>query len=183
MEISGLSVDSSPDPYSSVLVLNVGARRGPRCPDDHWIYVPSSASGFHRVGFYSAVDPQFLPFSARSSFDRVSIYVERAYLPENRPSKEEEAKYVQRVVRELQDLGYITDVEVLDPTWIEVAYTWSWPRSKWKSQALRKLQEHGIFQVGRYGRWIFQGIADSLRDGFVIGSSFGRLESHYHHSS
>src|SRR5713226_3453181 len=61
MAISGLSVDSSPDPYSSVLVLNVGARRGPRCPDDHWIYVPGSASGFHRVGFSSAVDPQFLP--------------------------------------------------------------------------------------------------------------------------
>ena len=78
---------------------------------------------------------------------------------------------MQEVVRELQDFGYITDVEILDPTWIEVAYTWSWPHSKWKGMALRKLQEHGIFQVGRYGRWIFQGIADSLRDGFVVGSS------------
>ena len=82
---------------------------------------------------------------------------------------------MREVVRELQDFGYITDVEVLDPTWIEVAYTWSWPHSKWKGMALSKLQEHGIFQVGRYGRWAFQGIADSLRDGFVVGSSLSRM--------
>ena len=171
MKMTGLSVNSPPDPYSSVLVLNIGADRGPRCPDDHWIYIPSSTSGFHRVGFYSAVDPRFLPASARSLLGRVSLYVERAYLPERRPSKEEQESYMQEVVRELQDFGYIMDVEVLDPTWIEVAYTWSWPHSKWKGLALRKLQEHGIFQIGRYGRWVFQGIADSVRDGFVVGSS------------
>jgi hypothetical protein len=50
--------------------------------------------------------------------------------------------------------------------------TWSWPGSRWRELALRKLEEHRIFQVGRYGRWIFQGIADSIRDGFILGSSF-----------
>jgi hypothetical protein len=25
--------------------------------------------------------------------------------------------------------------------------------------------------VGRYGRWIFQGIADSLRDGLFVGAA------------
>ena len=176
MKMAGLSVECTPDPYSSVLVLNIGARRGPRCPDDHWIYYPSSNSGFHRVGFYSAVDRAFLPASRRASLDRVSLYVERAYLPEDRPLKEEQDTYTQSVIRELQDFGYIGDVEAIDPTWIEVAYTWSWPDSKWKQMALRKLQEHGIFQVGRYARWVFQGIADSLRDGFIVGSSLGRVQ-------
>ena len=56
MEMTGLGASFPPDPYTSVLVLNIGAERGPRCPDDHWVYVPGSASGFHRVGFYNAVD-------------------------------------------------------------------------------------------------------------------------------
>jgi hypothetical protein len=134
--------------------------------------VPESASGFHRIGFYSNVDARFLPMSARSTLNHVGIYVERAYLPGQRPSKEQEATYIASSIRELQKLQFITDVDVIDPTWIEVAYTWSWPKSTWRQTALQALQKHGIFQVGRYGRWVFQGIADSLRDGFVVGSSF-----------
>jgi hypothetical protein len=37
------------------------------------------------------------------------------------------------------------------------------------------LEDKGIYQIGRYGRWRFQGIADSIRDGFVAGSSFRPL--------
>jgi hypothetical protein len=28
--------------------------------------------------------------------------------------------------------------------------------------------------VGRYARWVFQGIADSIRDGLLVGASFRR---------
>lgn len=46
------------------------------------------------------------------------------------------------------------------------------PRSsEWKQKALRHFEEQGIYQVGRYGRWVFQGIADSIRDGFLVGAS------------
>ena len=62
--------------------------------------------------------------------------------------------------------------EVVDPTWIDVAYTWEWPSSTWKSQAIRLLQQHDIYMVGRYARWVFQGIADSIKDGFYAGASF-----------
>jgi protoporphyrinogen oxidase len=171
MDMAGLETDADPDPYSSVLVVNIGAKRGPRCPDDHWLYYSRTRSGFHRVGFYSAVDRRFLPRSAREQNDRVSIYVERAYPAGGCPSDPDQRAYAQAVVEELQGFGFITDTEVVDPTWIEVAYTWSRPDSKWKSAALRRLEEHGIYQVGRYGRWIFQGIADSIRDGFYIGAS------------
>lgn len=171
MDMAGLESGADPDPYSSVLVVNLGAKKGPRCPDDHWLYYSRTRSGFHRVGFYSAVDRRFLPRSARDRNDCVSIYVERAYPAGGRPPNADQHAYAQAVVTELQDFGFITDVEVVDPTWIEVAYTWSRPDSKWKSAALRCLDEHGIYQVGRYGRWIFQGIADSIRDGFYIGAS------------
>ena len=175
LAMAGLTVPSEPDPYTSVLVLNIGAVKGERCPEDHWLYIPHSDSGFHRVGFYSNVDHAFLPASARASGNRVSIYVERAFLPGARPNAADTQTYCAAVVAELQRWGYIGAAEAVHPTWVDVAYTWSWPNSPWQRQALRALEAVGIYQVGRYGRWIFQGIADSIRDGFIAGSSFKRL--------
>ena len=171
IEMAGLEVDAEPDPYTSVLVLNIGAKKGAKCPDEHWLYIPDSRSGFHRVGFYSNVDHHFLPASSRENGDRVSIYVERAYRGSERPSEEETKAYGGAVVHELSDWGFIEQAEVVDPTWIDVAYTWSWPGSQWKKQALKALEKHGIYQTGRYGRWQFQGIADSIWDGFVAGAA------------
>ena len=176
IEMTGLEVDAKPDPYTSVLVLNIGAVRGERCPDDHWLYIPATRAGFHRVGFYSNVDVSFLPASRRQRNDGVSIYVERAYVGGNsRPSEREFKAYGDAVVKELQEWGYIGAAEVVDPTWIDVAYTWAWPGSTFKPPALRVLEEHEIYQVGRYARWVFQGIADSIRDGFMAGTA---LRSH-----
>jgi len=171
VEMTGLIIDERPDPATSVLVVNIGAKRGENCPDDHWIYIPQSHAGFHRVGFYSNVDFSFLPPSARRGRDRVSIYVEKAYPEGQKPDEREVKALCEDVVRELQEWGWIGEAEVVDPTWIEVAYTWSWPNSHWREKALKALEEHGIYQVGRYGRWVFQGIADSIKDGLIAGGA------------
>jgi protoporphyrinogen oxidase len=170
LDLARLEVDDNPDPYTSVLVLNLGAERGAACPDDHWVYVPYSQAGFHRIGFYSNVDLSFLPKSSRTSADRVSIYVERAFAGGVVPTEGEICEYIEATIRELRDWGYIGEIEVANPTWIDVAYTWSWPGSKWRAHALKKLEEHDILMVGRYGRWVFQGIADSVRDGLCVGA-------------
>lgn len=166
----GIETEQPADPYTSVLVLNLGARRGPACPDAHWIYVPHSAAGFHRVGCYSNVDADFLPASRRDG-GWVSLYVERSFPGGARPSEDEVAAYTQAVIDELQAWRYIGEVDAADPTWIDAAYTWAWPRSMWRSDALRRLAERDLHMVGRYGRWIFQGIADSLRDGLMAGTA------------
>lgn len=177
MDMTGLSTPSCTDPHTSVLVLNVGGIRGPQCPDEHWVYVPRSGSGFHRVGFYSNVDDDFLPGSAvdlperLAGHERVSIYVERAFQGGQKPSAAAADRYAEKVVDELQAWGYLEEAEVVDPTWIDVAYTWSWPGSTWKQEALDVLHEHDVLMVGRYGRWVFQGIADSLRDGLFVGNT------------
>lgn len=175
LKLSGLSTPQHADPYTSVLVVNIGASKGAKCPGDHWVYVPKSQSGFHRVGFYSNVSPRFLPKSNRDRQDRVSIYVERAYPGGAKPSDVETKQYCEALVRELQSWGYIGDqVEAVDPTWIDAAYTWSWPGSTWRSAAMALLEQHDMYPVGRYARWIFQGIADSIRDGFIVGNSLKR---------
>lgn len=171
MNFAGLEVASSPDPSPSVLVLNIGAKKGPACPEDHWLYVPQSKSAFHRVGFYSNVDSSFLPASAQAAQDRVSIYVEKAYAEGQKPTPAEMEKLGKAVVEELCEWGWITAAEVVDPTWIDVAYTWTRPGSNWKRQAIKSLEDRGIFPVGRYARWNFQGIADSIRDGLFAGAA------------
>ncbi len=174
VEMADIEIGEEPPPYTSVLVLNIGATRGDRCPDDHWLYIPDSDSRFHRVGFYSNVDRAFLPASSRKDNDRVSIYVEKAYANGNKPSDKEIKDYSDSVVDELKSWGFINEAETVHPTWIDVAYTWSSPNSSWRQTAIRELEKHGVFQIGRYGRWVFQGIAESIKDGFFIGGAMGR---------
>ena len=169
MEMTGLRAPGRTEPYSSVLELNIGAEKGPRCPDHHWLYVPDSRSGFFRIGFYSNVDSSFIPASARGRNDRVGIYVERAYPGGEKPGEEELEQYQRAVEEELRELGFIGEVEVNDSTWIDVAYTWSWPENPWKEAAEKVLAEHDIIPAGRYARWGFQGIAVSLAEGLCRG--------------
>jgi len=176
MEMTGLTVHEEPNRSSSVLVINIGALKGARCPQEHWVYIPRSKARFHRVGFYSNVDPSFLPLSVHASDDRVSIYVEKAYPQGHKPKQAEIQTLCCEVVKELQEWDWIKEVEAVDPTWIDVAYTWSWPRSRWKEKALKLLEEHDIYQAGRFARWVFQGIADSIRDGLMAAGVLAGVE-------
>lgn len=157
-----------PDPHTSVLVLNLGATKGPRCPDAHWVFVPQSKSGFHRIGFYSQVTPSFLPASLRKNRDAVSLYVEKSFPGNRQPTKQQLKKTTENIITELKEWGIISEVEVCSPTWIPVAYTWRKPGSRWAEDSIKTLARHGIIPIGRYGRWRFQGIAQSMEEGHSI---------------
>jgi protoporphyrinogen oxidase len=174
VEMSGLlGRVGPPDPHTSVLVLNLGvtlpdtplARNG--C---HWLYIPDSRTGFHRIGYYSNVDPLFLPAGRQDDPGRGSLYIEAAFAAGQRPSPEATQGFVDEVVGELRENGLIDTVETADPTWVDVAYTWRRPGSEWVSRAVAACQECGIEPAGRYGRWCFQGIVASLREGLLLGS-------------
>ena len=164
--------DTPADPYTSVLVINIGARAGKRCPGEQWIYTPKSRAGFHRVGFYSNVDPSFLPVSSRKDGGRVSIYVEKAYPAGKKPNDREIGRVCDDTIKELKAWQFISEAEVIDPTWIDIAYTWQRPNSRWREEAIGQLKSYDIYQTGRYGKWKFQGIAESITDGFNIKDIF-----------
>jgi len=168
IEMTGIKLDSDVLPYTSVLVVNIGAIKGNKCPNYHWLYIPKNKSGFHRVGFYSNVDSSFLPMSSRENNERVSLYVEKAFRGGCKPSDKEIKTLCDNIIKELQGWGFINQAEVVDPTWIEVAYTWQYPNSKLKEKALKILRENQIYQTGRYGKWKFQGIAESIKDGISV---------------
>ena len=71
----------------------------------------------------------------------------------------------------MKDWNFIKETETVHSTWIDVAYTWTRPNSNWKYIAIGELNKINIIQIGRYGQWQFQGIADSIRDGFVISKA------------
>lgn len=165
VEMTGIG-SASELPFNSVLVLNIGATQGPDCPPFHWIYFADSRSGFHRVGFYSNVDPSFAPASKQKRpAGRVALYVERSFVGGRRLSEAEQWHYIHEALRELKDMGYIRDVEVCDPSWIDVAYTWRWAGASALNGLLSRLEQSGIYSTGRYGAWNFQGIAESIEDG------------------
>lgn len=141
-------------PYNSTLVMNIGATKGKNCPDNHWLYTPHSKSGFHRVGFYSNVDKSFAPKN------RVAIYLEWAYL--------KEAPVVDQAIEELKAWGFIKKLEYFDKHKIDVAYTWEFPGSQLRYMNLEYLKINGITQIGRYGAWRFQGIAESIKQGLSV---------------
>lgn len=162
VNMAKINLDESPLPYTSVMVFNLGAKKGKKYPLYHWLYIPKSKSGFHRVGLYSNIDKSFLSSSKK---DNLSLYIEKAYQGGKKPSSKETKKLAKDIIKELQAWQFVGQVEVIEPTWIEVAYTWSLPNSKWRERALKTLQENEIWQIGRYGRWQFQGILESIKEG------------------
>ena len=159
----------TPDPHTSVVVLNIAAERSEETPNYHWLYVPHSRSGFHRIGFYSNVDELFLPSGERGGKRVTSLYVERSYRSDAALTDSEIHTYKSAAIRELQDWGLIGDVIACDPTIIETAYTWRRPDSTWREDALDALDGLGITQLGRYGQWRFQGISASIKEGLAAG--------------
>jgi protoporphyrinogen oxidase len=176
LQLAGITLEEQADPFTSVLVTNIGGKRGSRCPREHWVYISGCDCSFHRVGFYSNVDASFLPVSARTDGNRVSIYVETAYLGGQKPKPSEVTEVSARIVAELRIWGWIEETDVVDSTWVETAYTWIRPMSLWAEQGLHVLSEFGVHQVGRYGRWASrvteQSMTNSIRDGLRAGVSF-----------
>ncbi len=151
MLMTELSVGVRPDPHTPVSVLNIGGIKGARCPDAHWLYIAQPDIPFHRVGIYSNVDTSFVPDEGCVSFCVESTH---------------HFSSIATIVAMLQDWEFVEDVSVVTSlTKIDVAYTWRWCNSDWRLKSLELLEQHGIHQRGRYGRWKFQGIAASVMEG------------------
>jgi len=143
-------------PHTSVLVLNIGAERGPRCPKEHWLYIPDPATPFYRVGFYSNVDPSFAPAG------KVGLYVERAFDGYADPA--DHYSYAREVIQTLTDWGWIKYADVINASWIPYGYTWLKSGSR-REEKLAYLKSVGIDSIGRYGAWRFCGISESILQG------------------
>jgi protoporphyrinogen oxidase len=158
------------DPATAVLVVNIAATRGRRCPIAHWVYLAESRSGMHRVGFYSNVDASFLPAGLAEGQEYLSLYAECSYQSTGvTPDDAALAEAARAIVDELKEWGFIEEAMIVEPTFTDPAYTWTRPGSRWATDTIRSLAAFGIQQIGRYGAWRFQGIATSFEEGAAAG--------------
>lgn len=148
-------------PYSSVFVLNIGADPGPNLPKEHWLYIPFCNTNFYRVGFYTNVEANKAPEG------KVSLCVEMAFGQEYDYEDLDVNFIITHVVSELQSWGWIGNVIVTDPTWVKHAYTWMQSTEE-RENHLSWLKERDITSIGRYGKWKFQGMAESITDGLAV---------------
>jgi protoporphyrinogen oxidase len=165
LRLCGITCLAPPNPATAVLVVNVGAMRGRRCPPWHWLYLPVSRSGMHRVGFYSHVDRAFLPSRFQARDDVVSIYAERSFPAGSPPGAAALAAAATAMVEELADWGFIAETMAVDWTYTDPAYTWARPGSRWVDEAVHRLGQQGVRSIGRYGAWRFQGMMESFEQG------------------
>ena len=147
---------------TSVIVINIGATKGVRCPKEHWLYIPGEEDQFFRVGFYSNVDASFAPE------DHVGIYVERSFYGSEEVLSEDYLEaYKIQIIDRLRELGWIESVDVVDVNVIKYAYTWVMPGNR-REFYISKLKENRVESIGRYGKWRFQGVAQSIQDGLDL---------------
>jgi hypothetical protein len=95
----------------------------------------------------------------------------RSYLSGSEPVSTELARATGAIVDELKEWRFIDGVLVVDPTFTDPAYTWSWQGSEWARETIGLLAEQGIRQMLRYGPWRFQGMMASFEVGFAAGKT------------
>lgn len=172
-QLTGFS-ESGNEPYTSVMVINAAVQKGVKYPDDHWIYCPDSRSGFHRIGFYSNVSDSFVPKDR--SDGTASIYIEHAFRGGEMPSSDQIERLTKNTLNELKEWEYVSTVESMDVNWIPIAYTWSRPGLNRTGKSIERLSSSGIYQVGRFACWKFQGLGKSFMDGMQMRKNLEALK-------
>jgi len=148
-------------PYLHGVVVNVGCQYV-NFPGQ-WMYVPNSDIGFHRIGNYTAVDKTLAPpgkhlvyLDANAHKDDVGAVMANAG----------------KLVSDAVGAGFIDGVEDwYDAREIPVAYTFTRQGQKGEIAGhLEQLSASGVYSIGGYGRWSYQGMMADIEEGFRVGA-------------
>ena len=143
----------------SVLNINLGINR-PNISDQHWIYFPEGEYIFSRIGFPMNFSRSVAP--AETS----SIYIEITHLPNDTINLE---AAFERSILDLRKCGVLSESDrvltrhVLDIKFAYVVF------DKHRQAHLQNLTDYlksrDIFTAGRYGRWDYYSMEDSILSG------------------
>jgi len=143
----------------SVLNINIGIDR-PGVSDQHWIYFPEDQFVFSRVGFPMNFSKSVAPEGTSS------IYIEFTHHPDEKPDLEK--TFAQAMV-DLQKCGILRkDDRVLTRHVIDIqcAYVvFDQHRQEHLQSLIDYLDSRDIFTAGRYGRWDYYSMEDSILGG------------------
>jgi protoporphyrinogen oxidase len=159
--ICGIDHDLATWAWNKVLIFNLGFdAKGQK--GMHWAYYPSRETSFYRVGWYDNI----------FDTDRLSLYVELGFASDaaiDLPSVRE------RVLADLRREGIVTGQRlvaehsvVLDPAYVHIT-----KRSLSEQKRVAGLlAEHGVWSLGRYGRWTYCAIEDNIVEARALVESW-----------
>ena len=143
----------------SVLNINIGIDR-PNISDQHWIYYPEDEFIFSRVGF-----PMNFSKSAAPP-ETSSMYIEITHQP-GQPFHLEET--FDRALADLRKCGILSSSDrVLTRHVLDIKYAYvvfDEHRQARLQHLIDYLESRDIFTAGRYGRWDYYSMEDSILSG------------------
>ena len=152
--------DASALSAASTTVFNIGVRG--HLSDEfrgiHWIYFSEHKYPFYRVGFYSNICPKVAPI------DGYSIYVEISGLWDF----EKQQALLSRSITALEEIGIIirSRSEVVSKNEIPISYVhYTHRRENVVNRLTQVFAEGGIKMIGRYGKWQYSSMEDSILEG------------------
>jgi len=143
----------------SVYNINLGvAREG--ISDKHWLYFPEPEYPFYRAGFPMNFSPSLGPKGCSS------LYVEVSHQPSAPIPEGELLRRVRTGLERAEILIPQDQVVVADVKDIRYAYVlFDRHRARVLPAILEELERHGIYSVGRYGRWEHTSMEDAIGQG------------------
>jgi len=151
LQLCGVPHDPAVFTWNKVLVFNLGFdSKGPR--EAHWIYYPSRALPFYRVGFYDNI------FDS----DRMSLYVELGFSSGATPDVAAELEHVlaglrtEKVVTNQKLIAHHS--VVMNPAYVHITKNSLAAHARLSAQ----LRESAVYSLGRYGGWTYCSIEDNI---------------------
>src|SRR5262249_53807424 len=143
----------------SILNINIGVDR-PDISDQHWLYFPEDEFVFSRIGFPTNFSKSVSPPGTSS------IYIEITHLPGQMPNVEETFERALIGLRKcgiLQKTDKVLTRHVLDIRYAYVVFDHH--RQKHIQSLTDYLESRDIYTAGRYGRWDYHSMEDSILSG------------------
>src|SRR5947207_5927660 len=142
-----------------VLNINIGVDR-PNISDQHWIYFPEDQFIFSRIGFPANFSKSVAPEGASS------MYIEITHHPDQQLHIEET---FERCLTDLQAAAILRkDDRILTRHIIDIKFAYvvfNEHRQKHLQTLIDHLESRGIYTAGRYGRWDYISMEDSILSG------------------
>lgn len=140
--------------YNKVLVFNIGFKeKSKKYKEEHWIYFPSKDLRFYRVGFYNNI----------LNDDKLSIYVELGFGKDENIDVEKEFKTVLNDLKKVGIFDEQNEVDaynhiIMNPAYVHINSN----TNKKIEEVLKELNEESIYTLGRYGKWTYNSMEDSM---------------------
>lgn len=155
--------------YNSIYVLNLGVNRRD-ISDKHWVYFPGKDIVFYRVGFPMNFSANVTP-SGRSS-----LYAEVSY-SEHRPI--DKNKIRAKILKDLIKAGILRRADrILAEDTVDIKYGYPIYDANYRAATeiiIGFLARKGIFCTGRYGKWKYMSMEDTILDARKTVECLGAL--------